>query len=208
MDPVAEFFFNYLRDAIYYPAKARLDPETLPEGFRDLAKGLMYYISCVHETADVARDLSKGNLYGKQPSPDNEVASPLKALCASLRHLTWQAKQVAAGDYNQKVDFMGEFAEAFNVMIEQLNVRQTALLAEIKSGKQKMLALAQSKSLFEAISVQVPQWIVVMDKSGMLRYTNHRAIDILSDAVFVERVYGWLAQQAKAAKPVPRNEDL
>jgi len=208
VDPVAESFFNYLRDVIYSPAKARLDPESLPEGFRDLAKGLLYYISCVRETTDIARDLSKGNLYGNQPSPGNEVAAPLKALCASLRHLTWQAKQVAHGDYNQKVDFMGEFAEAFNVMIEQLNVRRTALLAEIESGKQKMLALAQSKNLFEAVAVQVPQWIIVMDKDGMLHYANHPATGILSDTIFEERLYGWLAQQVDAAKPVPRAEDL
>ena len=208
MDPVAEVFFNYLRDVIYFPAKASLDPETLPEGFQDLAKGLLYYTSCVRETTDIARDLSKGNLYGKQPSPGNEVAAPLKALCASLRHLTWQAKEVAQGDYNQKVDFLGEFAEAFNVMTEQLNVRQTALLAEIESGKQKMLALAQSKSLFEAISIQVPQWIIVMDINGMLRYANHPATEILLDTIFEERLYDWLARQTEKAKPVPRSEDL
>ena len=208
MDSVADIFFNYLRDIIYYPSKAKLNPETLPEGFQDLAKGLLYYTSCVQETAEIARDLSKGNLYGNQPSPGNEVAAPLKALCASMRHLTWQAKQVAAGDYNQKVDFMGTFADAFNTMIEQLNMRQMALLAEIESGKQKVLALAQSKSLFEAISVQVPQWIIVMDKSGMLRYTNHPATEILLDAIFVERLYEWLTRQIEEKKPVPRNEDL
>ena len=208
VDPVAEIFFNYLRDAIYNPAKAELNPENLPAGFQDLAKGLLYYVACVHETADVARDLSRGNLYGKQPSPGNEIASPLKALCAALRHLTWQAKQVSQGDYNQKVDFMGEFAEAFNVMIEQLNMRQTALLDEIDSGKRKMHALAQSKSLFEAIAGQVPQWIIVIDKAGMLRYINRSATDVLLDKVFEERLYGWLERQAEESKPVPRVEEL
>ena len=208
METVADIFFNYLRDVIYNPAKARLDPENLPEGFRDLAKGLLFYTSCVRETADIAHDLSKGNLYGSQPSLGNEVAAPLKALCAALRHLTWQAKRVAEGDYSQKVDFMGEFAEAFNVMTEQLNARRTALLTEIESGKQKVLALAQGKSLFEAIAVQVPQWIIVVDKGGMLRYANHPASEILSDTVFEERLYEWLAKQVENDKQVPRNEDL
>jgi len=208
MDPVAEILFNYLRNAIYEPAKAKLDVESLPEGFRDLAKGLLFFVECTRETADIARDLSRGNLYGAQPSQGNEVAAPLKTLCASLRHLTWQAKQVAQGDYNQKVDFMGEFAEAFNVMTEQLNVRQTALVGEIESGKRKMRALEQSKNLFEAISKQVPQWIIVVDKTGVLRYINHPASDMLLDRIFEERLYGWLEQQVKTAKLVPRNESL
>jgi diguanylate cyclase (GGDEF)-like protein len=208
VDPVAEIFFNYLRDVIYYPAKAKLDPENLPAGFQDFAKGLLYYTECVRETADIARELSRGNLYGKQPSPGNEVASPLKALCASLRHLTWQAKQVSQGDYSQKVDFMGEFAEAFNVMIEQLNMRQTALLEEIDSGKRKMRALAQSQSLFEAIAGQVPQWIIVMDKAGALRYVNRPATEMLFDMVFEERLNNWLLQQIEVDEPVPRTEEL
>jgi diguanylate cyclase (GGDEF)-like protein len=208
VDPVAEIFFNYLRDAIYSPAKAGLNPESLPEGFRDFAGGLLYYTECVREVGDIARDLSKGNLYGKQPSPDNEVASPLKALCSALRHLTWQAKQVAQGDYNQKVDFMGEFAEAFNVMIKQLNARQTALLEEIESGKRKMIALAQGRNLFEAIAGQVPQWIIVVDKSGTLRYINHPATDVLFDMVFEDRLNEWLSRQTGESKIVPRTEDL
>jgi len=208
VDSVANIFLNYLRDAIYNPAKAELDPESLPEDFRDLARGLLYYVECVRETADIASDLSKGNLFGKQPSPGNEVAAPLMALCASLRHLTWQAKQVSGGDYNQKVDFMGEFAEAFNVMTEQLNVRQTALLEEIESNKRTMQALAQSRNLFEAIAVQVPQWIIVMDKTGVMRYVNHPATGLLFDMVFEEHLNTWLTRQVEENKPVPRTEEL
>ena len=103
---------------------------------------------------------------------------------------------------------MGEFAEAFNVMTEQLNMRQTALLEEIESGKRKMRALAQSRSLFEAIAGQVSQWIIVVDKSGMLRYINHPATDVLYDMVFEDRFYGWLARQTREEKAVPRTEDI
>ena len=208
MDPVAELFFNYLRDVIYNPAKAKLEPESLPEGFREFASGLMYYVECVRETTDIARELSRGNLYGKQPSPGNEVSAPLKALCASLRHLTWQAKQVSRGDYTQKVDFMGEFAEAFNLMIEQLNVRQKLLISEIESGKRKIRALAQSKSFFETISKHLPQWLIVTDQAGALHYINHPAAEMLFDKIFEESLYRWLKKQAESTKPIPRNESL
>lgn len=44
----------------------------------------------------------------------------LKGLQASLRHLTWKTQQIAAGDFEQKVDFMGDFSVAFNSMTLQL----------------------------------------------------------------------------------------
>jgi diguanylate cyclase (GGDEF)-like protein len=44
----------------------------------------------------------------------------LKALQASLRHLSWQTQAIAAGDFSQKVEFMGDFSISFNSMVAQL----------------------------------------------------------------------------------------
>jgi len=44
----------------------------------------------------------------------------LKALQANLLHLAWQVEQVAAGDFSQRVDFMGNFSASFNKMAQQL----------------------------------------------------------------------------------------
>ncbi|MFA6505462.1 MAG: GGDEF domain-containing protein [Treponemataceae bacterium] len=49
------------------------------------------------------------------------VSGAIKSMQASLRHLTWQTKAIASGDYTQRVDFMGEFSEAFNAMVLQLD---------------------------------------------------------------------------------------
>lgn len=49
------------------------------------------------------------------------LAGTLKALHSSLRHLTWQTGMVASGDFTQRVDFMGEFSDAFNAMVSQLD---------------------------------------------------------------------------------------
>ncbi|GHV84619.1 hypothetical protein AGMMS50230_02270 [Spirochaetia bacterium] len=51
----------------------------------------------------------------------------LKALQAHLRHLIWQVQMVEKGDFTQEVRFMGEFSEAFNRMVSQLNTTLTAL---------------------------------------------------------------------------------
>jgi PAS domain S-box-containing protein len=126
----AEILFNYLRDVIYNPARAKLDLEQLPEDFRDLGQGLEYLVECVFETKQIAHALSRGDLDGKQPSRGNELAAPLKSLQASLKHLTWQTEQVAKGDYRQRVDFMGSFAAAFNTMVQLLDERRQALMDE------------------------------------------------------------------------------
>jgi hypothetical protein len=61
----------------------------------------------------------------------NYLASPFKELHSRLRHLTWQAGQVAKGDYSQRVDFMGDFSEAFNCMIISLERKERALQQKI-----------------------------------------------------------------------------
>ena len=117
---VASLFFSYLRDMIYDPQNAALDEESIPEPFADVGKGMLYLNSLLVEAKAFANELSNGNLNCDVPSAKNEIASPLKSLHATLRHLTWQAQQVANGDYSQRVNFMGDFSEAFNNMIVQL----------------------------------------------------------------------------------------
>ncbi len=50
--------------------------------------------------------------------------SPFKQLQANLRHLTWQTQQIAKGNFDLRVDFMGDFSEAFNSMVASLNRAQ------------------------------------------------------------------------------------
>jgi signal transduction histidine kinase/CheY-like chemotaxis protein len=135
-----------LRDVLYRPAKAELSLGLLPDDFRELGQGLKYLAECIAETRELANALSKGNLDSKLPSPNNEMASPLKALYASLKHLAWQTQQVARGDYKQRVDFMGDFANAFNSMIEQLDCQR----ADLIEAKVVAEAASESKSAFLA----------------------------------------------------------
>jgi adenylate cyclase len=49
-----------------------------------------------------------------------DVVQSFKTLQSNLRHLTWKTQQIAGGDLEQKVDFMGDFSTAFNSMTQQL----------------------------------------------------------------------------------------
>ena len=61
-----------------------------------------------------------------EAQPRNILLGPLKSLQASLRHLTWQTQQVAAGRFEHRVDFLGEFSIAFNEMIAGLRLKERA----------------------------------------------------------------------------------
>ena len=56
-------------------------------------------------------------------------------MCIRDSHLTWQAKQVAKGDYSQSVSYLGEFSEAFNTMTKQLKEREEELEEEAYRDK-------------------------------------------------------------------------
>jgi len=68
---------------------------------------------------DLSGALSKGDL-DKLVYSKGYMLSNLKALQSNLRHLTWQTKKIADGDFTQKVDFLGEFSDSFNEMTAKL----------------------------------------------------------------------------------------
>ena len=95
------------------------------------------------------------------------IGGTLKTLQAHLKHMTWQTKMVAAGDFSQRMDFMGEFAESFNAMVMQLDrtlkelknnqadlsQANEDLLREIGARKQTEVALRSSKEKLKRLAL-------------------------------------------------------
>lgn len=70
--------------------------------------------------------ISRGDL-SQSLKAKGVMADSLKALQANLRHLTWQTRMIAEGDFTQKVEFMGEFSNSFNSMTAKLAEGREAL---------------------------------------------------------------------------------
>jgi diguanylate cyclase (GGDEF)-like protein len=51
----------------------------------------------------------------------------LKTLQSHLRHLVWQVQMVEKGDFNQEVQFMGEFSNIFNSMVRRFSLSLSKL---------------------------------------------------------------------------------
>lgn len=106
-------------------------------------------IKFMEEIHEFITPLSQGRLSENKISSDNYLSSPFKELRSRLIHLTWQANQVASGDYSQRVDFMGTFSEAFNNMVTSLDNNQKAL-------KKKISELEKALSRIDALEDILP----------------------------------------------------
>lgn len=105
---------------------------------RKFAEALNQLVTLMEEIHQFINPLARGELSDIKLSSRNFLSSPFKELHSRLCHLTWQAKQVASGDYGQRVDFMGEFSEAFNFMIISLERKERLLREKIDELEQAL----------------------------------------------------------------------
>ena len=97
------------------------------------------------------------------PPPNNQLISHFKQLQADLRHLVWQTRRLAAGDLNQKVDFMGDFSVAFNTLIESLR-EKNALEEQIR----------KSEIFHKTLLDTSPDGITVVDINGIQQFVSEK----------------------------------
>ncbi|MDR1798224.1 MAG: diguanylate cyclase [Clostridiales Family XIII bacterium] len=198
-------------DLLYAPRQAHIEPAEFSDDLKDFAEGLSVFGRMVGETRTLANQLSRGELNIELPSHDNELAAPLKALHATLKHLAWQTKQVARGDYSQHINFMGEFADSFNDMISQLETQRHRLQQEMSLVGRQVEDLERSSSLFEAISGSMPEWIVMVDKeTGEHLFVNHPPESVLASEIFEKQLFEILLEYAKPMQmsDEPRTESF
>ena len=183
-----ELLFEYLRSILYDQQIHALDVKELDEPYQKLGKGLAFLQQAVEEMLAYKEDLSRGNLSGAYPSRDNFLCVNLKNLHANLNHLTWQAKQVASGDYSQHVSYLGEFSEAFNTMTAQLKERETQLKEEAQKVQKRAQVIEEYNDLLVEMTRRRKEWIVVVDaQSRDIVYCNKRKDEKRIDPEFCEK---------------------
>ena len=168
-----DILFDYLKSILYDPEAKKPDVDALDEPFRRLGLGLEFLDHAVREMKQYTAALATGNLSVPSPSRDNFLCENLKNIHANLNHLTWQAKQVARGDYSQSVSYMGEFSEAFNTMVAQLRERDAKLKEEARKI-QKHLDVVEgyNKLLLELIARSEADILVTDAEQDEILYTT------------------------------------
>jgi|GEM_PF-840320 signal transduction histidine kinase/DNA-binding response OmpR family regulator len=132
IDRITEAVHHLLRGKIPGPIPCEDDP---CDEIRQLSEKINELRDNFKEIKSFIVPLSEGNLKVEPPPKRNILASPFKQLYASLSHLTWQTQQIAKGDFNQQVDFMGDFSQAFNSMVESLKEARSQLVSEMEQFK-------------------------------------------------------------------------
>lgn len=122
-----KILYEYIRDLIYRTDKAVLDKNAVSDDAKQLAGALEYLGECIKEEHRMISDMASGNIQADVLSKENVLASPLKDLQSSLRHLAWVADRVSMGDYKQRVHMLGGLSDAFNKMITQLDYSRAEL---------------------------------------------------------------------------------
>jgi len=145
------------RDFIYSKAL----PDDLPADLSGI-EGLPELYADMIAFRNTLVALSRGDLSRAMDSK-GFLPGVVKDLQAGLKHLTWQTQMIARGDFTQRVDFMGEFSEAFNAMVAHLSMSVKALnkanqdlLSEIEERKTVEAALRESEERFRRLSITDP----------------------------------------------------
>lgn len=114
------------------------------------------------------------------------LAGTLKALQSNLRHFAWTARNVAKGDFSQRVDFLGELSVSFNSMVEQL----AASVDTLKKNELRLLELTAELQKQIEKSRKVEKELRIREKE----YALLAAIDPLT-TLFNRRQFHLLAEQ-------------
>ena len=118
IDTITATFHHLRTDRVPSPIPI---PAELPDNeIRQLLTYVNRFLTEFAPFAEAMEQIAQGELdtpplLGRMP-----VVHAFKALQSNLRHLTWKTQQIAGGDLEQQVDFMGDFSTAFNRMTQQL----------------------------------------------------------------------------------------
>ncbi|MDY0268313.1 GGDEF domain-containing protein [Trichloromonas sp.] len=119
-----------------------------------IVERLSQFLAMLDESQGYATRLADGDL-SASAARNNILAMPLKALQADLKHLIWQTEQVATGDLNQQVHFLGDFSAAFNSMILALREKRRLeeQLHEVNQALEKQAATDVLTGLFNRLKL-------------------------------------------------------
>ncbi|MCC8189293.1 MAG: GGDEF domain-containing protein, partial [Planctomycetes bacterium] len=162
-DVAAGAVIAHVKKLLYSPRIPELTPELAAHP--DLADIHHYIVELRHQLGGY----TKGD-FSSEIKLRGVVAGMVKSLQANMRHLIWQMERVESGDLTQRVDFMGDFSNAFNKMVVRLDNALAALRAkenellqitnelekEVEKRGAAMAALQKSEETFKYLAEHDP----------------------------------------------------
>lgn len=164
-DPYKEFC-AFLEDITSGNQPLTLDCKKLPDGLGNCGDQLLRLKKDVEAFREFSKALAEGDLEAPAPDRENALCWGLTALQAELRHLTWQAEQIAKGDYDQEVYFLGDFSKAFNQMTAKLRLREEEHYRELQKIRRQALENEEGMNALKNVMGWLDRSIVVMEEDS------------------------------------------
>ena len=150
-EELVQYINSLLNDLSISPSM----PETLAEN-EDIQKidhtlrNLRHAIKAIGNGDLSAQLLGKGYLMGT-----------VKSLQATLKNLIWQTQSIASGNFSHRIEFFGEFSDAFNSMVKKL--------------EQTISDLNDSKALFELFFETIPDGTMIVSYDEFIIFNCNQA---------------------------------
>ena len=150
----------------------------------EVREELAQLVAYLGEISQFSRAMANGDLSASLRLRGS-LAGAMKGLHANLRHLTWQTQEIAAGDFTQRVDFLGEFSIAFNHMVEALakgrddltakNTELEAALSDLKATQSQLLQQEKMASVGQlaagvAHEINNPMGFIISNLGSLRKY--------------------------------------
>lgn len=135
---VIDYINTLFNDAIIAPS--------VPSNLCDV-EGIIEIDQTIRNLRKAIKFIGNGDL-SEQLNGKGYLMGTVKSLQATLRNLIWQTKLIASSDFSHRIDFLGEFSDAFNSMVKKL--------------QQTISELNDAKSLFEMFFETIPDATMIV----------------------------------------------
>jgi signal transduction histidine kinase len=144
-----------------------------------------------------------------------------RGITRPLRQLIEGARSLAEGDTRSRVsvstsDELGELADTFNIMSNELEIRKTSLLSTLDELRQSRLEILDERNFKESVLESISSAIVTFSPEGLMTSINGTGRHFFGNNIYVDMHYrevfkAWdgmeqLTEQAMAEKTYGRQQ--
>lgn len=161
-----------IRHFIASPDSTLIDEQLLKEAqsveMQELCLALKDLTTQQQTSCQAITQIAAGNLDLPIPA-GNKSLEPVKILQAKLKHLLWQTQRIAAGDYNQRVDYLGVFSDSFSILTQSLQERTQIKEALMESYRQYNLIANNITDVIWTLDIKTRQFTYISPSIIRLR---------------------------------------